>query len=92
MVRAIEQEQENNKSKIFNFRGMFENSGRHTKSLSIESASTLDPTSEDDPASSRSQGSKPLNDSERVLTEKSRTIKEEILAKEAKEKISQGKY
>lgn len=86
MVRALEQEQENYKSKLFHFKGMYENTGRHTKSLSIESASTLDPTKDDDLVSSRSQGSKPLHDS------KSRTIKEEIAAKEAKEKLLQGKH
>ncbi|XP_004506840.1 rop guanine nucleotide exchange factor 12-like isoform X1 [Cicer arietinum] len=88
MVKTLEQEQENCKSKLFNFKGMFENTGRHTKSLSIESASTLDPI-EDDPSSSRSQGSKPLHDSEKVLPNKSRTIKEEIAAKEAKDKLIQ---
>lgn len=91
MVRALEQEQESYRSKLFHFKGMFENTGRHTKSLSIESASTLDPTVEDDPpvSSSRTQGqSRPLNDSERVP--KPRIIKEEIAAKEAKEKLLQG--
>ncbi|WJX42882.1 Rop guanine nucleotide exchange factor 12 [Trifolium repens] len=87
MVRALEQEQENYKSKLFHFKGMFDNTGRHSKSLSIESASSLDPTPEDDIVSSRSQGSKPLHhDPERALPNKSRTIKEEIVAKEAKEK------
>lgn len=90
MVRALEQEKENYKSKLFHFKGMFETTGRHTKSLSIESASTLDPTTEDDPVSSRSQGSKPLNDSEKCA--KFRIIKEEIAAKEAKEKLLQGKH
>jgi hypothetical protein len=93
MVRALEQEQENYKSKLFHFKGMFDNTGRHSKSLSIESASSLDPTPEDDIVSSRSQGSKPLHhDPERALPNKSRTIKEEIVAKEAKEKHMQGKY
>ncbi|KAL5072684.1 hypothetical protein RYX36_011668 [Vicia faba] len=85
MVRAIEQEQETYKSKLFHFKGMFENTGRHTKSLSIESASTLDPISDDDPVSSRSQGSKPLQQD--PLPNKSKTIKDEIAAKEAKEKL-----
>jgi hypothetical protein len=83
MVRALEQEQENCKSKLFHFKGMFDNTGRHSKSLSIESASSLDHTPED----------KPLHhDPERALPNKSRTIKEEIVAKEAKEKHMQGKY
>lgn len=89
MVRAGEQEQQSYRTKLFNFRGMFESTGRHTKSLSIESASTLDPTpspTEDGAASSKSQGSKPLND-----VPKARIIsKEEIAAKEAKEKLLQG--
>lgn len=88
MVRALEQEQESYRSKLFHFRGMFENTGRHTKSLSIESASTLNP-SDEDPATSRSQGSKPLNDSTEKA-QRSRAIKEEIAAKEAKEKLLQG--
>ncbi|CAJ2656131.1 unnamed protein product [Trifolium pratense] len=87
MVRALDQEQENHKSKLFHFKGMFENAARHSKSLSVESASTLDPTTEDDNVSSRSQGSKPVNhDPERAHPNKPRTIKEEIVAKEAKEK------
>ncbi|KAJ1388774.1 PRONE domain [Sesbania bispinosa] len=86
MVRALEQEQESYRSRLFNFKGMFENTGRHTKSLSIESASKLDP-SEEDPVSSKSQGSKPQNDADKIS--KSRTIKEEIAAKEAKEKLMQ---
>ncbi|CAL0322045.1 unnamed protein product [Lupinus luteus] len=80
MVRAGEQEQEGNKSKLFNFRGMFENTGRHTKSLSVESANILDPTPLED--SSKSQGSN---------VPKARVIsKEEIAAKEAREKILQA--
>ncbi|OIW03812.1 hypothetical protein TanjilG_30088 [Lupinus angustifolius] len=79
MVRAGEQEQEGNRSKLFNFRGMFENTGRHTKSLSVESANTLDPTPIED--SSKSQGSN---------VPKARVIsKEEIAAKEARDKLLQ---
>ncbi|XP_027341488.1 rop guanine nucleotide exchange factor 12 [Abrus precatorius] len=86
MVRAGEQEQEG-RSKLFNFRGMFEGTGRHTKSLSVDTASALDPT-EDGSASSRSQGSKPLNDSDKLP--KPRVMsKEEIAAKEAREKLLQ---
>nr|AMK47971.1 putative rop guanine nucleotide exchange factor 12 [Lupinus angustifolius] len=57
MVQAGEQEQEGYRSKLFNFRGMFESTGRHTKSLSIESATILDPTSpiEDGSASSKTK-------------------------------------
>lgn len=89
MVRALEQEQESYRSKLFHFKGMFENTGRHAKSLSIESASKLDPT-EEDPVSSRSQGSKPLNDSEKGSRPRLMISKEEIAAKEAKEKLLQG--
>ncbi|KAK7261810.1 hypothetical protein RIF29_28131 [Crotalaria pallida] len=89
MVRAGEQEQqEGYRSKLFNFRGMFESTGRHTKSLSVESASSLDATTsptEDGAASSKSQGSKQVND-----VPKARVIsKEEIAAKEAKERLLQ---
>ncbi|KAK6264075.1 hypothetical protein SCA6_019509 [Theobroma cacao] len=42
MVRALEQEQENYRSRLFHFRDMNENTGRHAKSLSIESASRLE--------------------------------------------------
>ncbi|KAK7389553.1 hypothetical protein VNO78_24697 [Psophocarpus tetragonolobus] len=85
-----EQEQEGYRSKLFHFKGMFENTGRHTKSLSIESATTLDPSPpEEEPTSSRSQGSKPLNDQDKVP--KPKTCKEEIAAKEAIDKLVQGK-
>lgn len=88
MARAGEQEQEGVKSKLFNFRGIFEGTGRHTKSLSVEIATSLEPT-EDGAASSRSQGSRPLSDSEKIP--KPRVIsKEELAAKEAKEKLLQG--
>ncbi|KAL5160398.1 Rop guanine nucleotide exchange factor 12 [Glycine soja] len=67
---------------------MFENTGRHTKSLSIESASALDPSpSEEEPVSSRSQGSKPLNVLDKVP--RPRISREEIVAKEAKDKMVQ---
>ncbi|RDX64397.1 Rop guanine nucleotide exchange factor 12 [Mucuna pruriens] len=84
MVKEVEQEQESYRSRLFNFKGMFENTGRHTKSLSIETANALDSSSlEEDPGSSRSQGSKPLNDPENIP--KPRISKEEIAIKEAKE-------
>ena len=91
MVRAVEQEQESYRSKLFNFRGMFESTGRHTKSLSVETASKLDPVEDDGAASSRSQGSKPLNESEKIP--KPRVMsKEEIAAKEAVDKLLQGDH
>ncbi|KAI9162559.1 hypothetical protein LWI28_028521 [Acer negundo] len=53
MVRAMEQEQETYKSRLFNFRGMNEGTataGRHAKSFSVEIASKLEDasSSEDD--------------------------------------------
>ncbi|KAK7255395.1 hypothetical protein RIF29_28804 [Crotalaria pallida] len=85
MVRPpLEQEQESYRSKLFHFKGIYENTGRHTKSLSIESASHFDPPEEDAVSSSRSQGPKFLHDSRpRMIS------KEEIAAKEAKEKLMQ---
>lgn len=91
MVRAGEQDQETYRSKLFNFRGMFEsNAGRHTKSLSVDTSTTLDfqQPVEDGSASSRSQGSRPL-DADKIP--KARTIsKEETVAKEARDKLLQG--
>ncbi|XP_014501385.1 rop guanine nucleotide exchange factor 12 [Vigna radiata var. radiata] len=88
MVQAGEQDQEGGgRTRLFNFKGIFEGTGRHTKSLSIDTATQLEPT-EDGAASSRSQGSKPLNDLDKIP--KPRTLtKEELAAKEAKEKILQ---
>ncbi|XP_024022513.1 rop guanine nucleotide exchange factor 12 [Morus notabilis] len=42
MVRELEQEQESYRSRLFHFKGMYENAGRHTKSLSVESAGAFD--------------------------------------------------
>ncbi|KOM27362.1 hypothetical protein LR48_Vigan406s017200 [Vigna angularis] len=81
MVKAMEQEQEGGRSKLFNFKGIFD-TGRHAKSLSVESATALDPAaaSEEDPVSSKSQGSKAQNDQDKAP--KPRVNKEEIIAKE----------
>ncbi|KAL2338068.1 hypothetical protein Fmac_012514 [Flemingia macrophylla] len=90
MVKAMEQEHESYRSKLFNFKGIFESAGRHTKSLSVETASTLDPSpppEEEIPVSSRSAGSKPLNDLDKAP--KPKITKEEVAAKEAKDKILQ---
>ena len=38
MVKAMEQEQESLRSRLFHFKGMLENTRSHTKSLSIKSA------------------------------------------------------
>ncbi|QCE08966.1 hypothetical protein DEO72_LG10g185 [Vigna unguiculata] len=88
MVQAGEQEQEGgSRAKLFSLKGVFEGAGRHSKSLSIDTAKQLEPT-EDGAASSRSQGSKPLNDSDKVPKTKMLT-KEELAAKESKDKILQ---
>lgn len=57
MVRALEQEQENYRSRLFHFKGLHD-TGRHAKSLSVESASKLgDAASFDEaPPTYRSQG------------------------------------
>ncbi|KAJ7951761.1 Rop guanine nucleotide exchange factor like [Quillaja saponaria] len=92
MVRAIDQEQESYRSKLFHFKGMFDNTGRHAKSFSVESASALY-VSENDKLLSRSQGSNPLNESQekkkigcpldREKGPKSRLSKDEMAAREA---------
>lgn len=57
MVRALEQEQENYRSRLFHFKGMYEDKGgRHTKSLSIESATAMENSLSDDTVTSKSQG------------------------------------
>jgi hypothetical protein len=92
MVRAGEQDQESYRSKLFNFRGMFDSSGgRHAKSLSVDTGSTMDLNQpiEDGAASSRSQGSKPLSDTDKIPKAKVVT-KEEIAAKEVKDKLLLG--
>ena len=66
MVRAFEQEQENYRSRLFHFRGMHENTGRHAKSLSIESASRLEERALDGGVPVRSQGSRPPNESTNI--------------------------
>ncbi|KAI4387404.1 hypothetical protein MLD38_005241 [Melastoma candidum] len=40
MVRALEQEQDNYRSRLFHFQGMKENNGRHVKSLSADQTSS----------------------------------------------------
>lgn len=84
MVRAVEQEQESYRTKLFNFKGMFEMTGKHTKSMSVDGASTLESSEE---ASSKG-GSKSSNDEHGVP--RSKVSKEEIAAKEARDKLLQG--
>ncbi|XP_028756136.1 rop guanine nucleotide exchange factor 12 isoform X1 [Neltuma alba] len=80
------EEQETYRSKLFNFKGMFDLPGRHAKSLSVESASILDPTEE---ASSR--GSNPDNQIGNALDRRMRSqkIREEQAIKEVREKLLQ---
>ncbi|XP_023514662.1 rop guanine nucleotide exchange factor 12-like [Cucurbita pepo subsp. pepo] len=75
MIHAMEQEHEGFKSKLCHFKGTHENSGRHAKSLSIESASMLDSLVDED--TSRSQGSTPVhnNSAEKPLTPTNRPEK-----------------
>lgn len=75
MARALEQEQENYRSRLFHFKGMNDNATgpRHTKSMSadVESTSGFDCEEEEEKVvmdarvASRSYGGKPLNDMER---------------------------
>ncbi|KAJ9179201.1 hypothetical protein P3X46_011016 [Hevea brasiliensis] len=59
MVRALEQEQENLKSRLFHFKGMNESSGgRHVKSLSVDDSSSLLDSSMDERITFRNKGSK----------------------------------
>ncbi|KAF5726878.1 hypothetical protein HS088_TW22G00563 [Tripterygium wilfordii] len=65
MVRDLEQEQENYRSRLYHFKGMQENAGgggggRHVKSLSMDVA--FEESSSDDRVSFRSQGSRTPND------------------------------
>lgn len=57
----MEQEHEGFRSRFFLFRGTHENTGRHAKSLSVESANVFDSANEDDLSTSRSQGSTPVH-------------------------------
>ena len=71
-----EQEKQSYKSRLFNFKGMFESNGRHAKSLSIESASALDPTND--------------NSLEQNNDTKERMSREDIAVKEVRDKLLQG--
>ncbi|XP_009338043.2 rop guanine nucleotide exchange factor 12-like [Pyrus x bretschneideri] len=81
MVRALEEEEEDYKSRLYHFKGMHENAGRHTKSLSIESATVLEFQDDDKKASSRSSNG--------AQGSKSQLSKEEAAAREAREKQQQ---
>ncbi|KAA0050788.1 rop guanine nucleotide exchange factor 12-like isoform X1 [Cucumis melo var. makuwa] len=64
MVREMEQDEENYRSKLFHFKAMQENNNatKHSKSLSMESASVLFSSDNNDLFSNRSQGSTPISD------------------------------
>lgn len=62
MVRALEEEQENYRARLFRFRGMYEDAGRHAKSMSADSGSALEGVDDDDRIAMRSQGSRSLNE------------------------------
>lgn len=104
MVRALEQEQENYRSRLFHFKGLHD-TGRHAKSLSIDSASKIDGTSFDDGVTFRSQGPKndhPFekqqigsafnrNDKCMIPTPRSRLSKDEAAGSQGLERLQQGK-
>ncbi|KAF7814257.1 rop guanine nucleotide exchange factor 12-like isoform X1 [Senna tora] len=85
MVRAVEQEQETYRSKLFNFRGMFEITGRHTKSLSVDGASGLDGESQ----ASKSSGDNADQNGNGHGAPRSKVNKEDIALKELREKLLQ---
>ncbi|KAL7162466.1 hypothetical protein ACSBR2_042872 [Camellia fascicularis] len=60
MVRALEEEQEQLRSRLFHFKGMHENAGRQAHSMIIDGSGALSPVN-DGLITSRSQASKPLN-------------------------------
>ncbi|XP_031385332.1 rop guanine nucleotide exchange factor 12 [Punica granatum] len=62
MVRALEQEQESYRSRLFHFKGMHDAPGRHVKSISVDQGASGGDYLVDDTIISRSQGSKPLNE------------------------------
>jgi len=62
MVRAIEEEKEDYKSKLFHFKGMYDtNAGRHSKSMSFDCGDTEEPT-DDNSIAARSHLSGPIYD------------------------------
>lgn len=62
MVRALEQEQEDYRSRLFHFQGMHDNVGHHVKSLSAEQSMCVEELSGDDATMPRSYGGKPQNE------------------------------
>lgn len=86
MVRAIEDNPENHKTRLHHLREMHETAGRHTKSLSLEASRALE--YQDDDGGDETQT--PTQSNPRGL--KSRLTMEEAAAaaKEAKEKQQQS--
>ncbi|KAJ8773474.1 hypothetical protein K2173_004304 [Erythroxylum novogranatense] len=63
MVGAVEQEQESYRSRLFNFRGLYDTAtGRNVKSLSVDDSSSLKETSTDDSVTLINQDSTNGND------------------------------
>lgn len=60
MVRAMEEEQAQYRSRLFHFRGMNEDAGRQAHSMIMESSGPLSPV--EGRIASRSQASAPLSD------------------------------
>ncbi|XVE52082.1 hypothetical protein DITRI_Ditri02bG0092500 [Diplodiscus trichospermus] len=84
MGRGNEKDQENYRSRLFNFWGTNENTGRHAKSLSIDGASRLEEANLDEEVAVRSQGSRPPNDlqskNKNDKAQRSRQMEEEMAA------------
>ncbi|KAF8027567.1 hypothetical protein BT93_E0469 [Corymbia citriodora subsp. variegata] len=59
MVRALNQEQEDYRSRLYHFQDMRDNAGRHVKTLSADQSMGIGGLSGDDATMSRSHGAKP---------------------------------
>lgn len=102
MVRALEQEQESYRSRLFHFRGMHNTPGCHTKSLSVDQAGATTDYLVDDTIISRSQGSTPLHEHASSDTQQSgwslhrsnndKVLKSRLAKEEMKEKQPSGKF
>lgn len=103
MVRAMEEEKEDYKSKLFHFKGMYDTSaGRHSKSTSFDSGDTEEPT-DDNRIAARSHLSGPIYDrplerqkigstlNKNEKGPKLRLNKDEAAPTEAKDKQPSGK-
>ena len=103
MVRAMEEEKEDYKSKLFHFKGMYDTSaGRHSKSMSFDCGDTEEPT-DDNSIAARSHLSGPIYDrplerqqigstlKRKEKGPKLRLNKDEAAPTEAKDKQPSGK-